>query len=90
MREHLRAVVWPRQTSKIPSTAVDANGNKVYRYTIVGILVTDRELTLAHENEVVVDGGTTTIGLQLEGAVQRLASYPMGDAVSVLVGLEHI
>lgn len=46
MREHLRAVIWPRQTEEAPSQTKDKDGKTVYRYAIVGVLVTDRPLDL--------------------------------------------
>jgi hypothetical protein len=73
MREHLRAVIWPRQNAKSPSEAVDRDGKKVYRYTVVGVLVTDRELTFIDSNEVLVDG-PVSLGLLLEAAPQRSPS----------------
>jgi len=86
MREHLRAVIWPRQNAKSPTETVDREGKKVYRYSIVGILVTDRELTFTDPNEVLVDG-PVSLGLQLESAPQRQCAYPPGDASDVLVSL---
>lgn len=49
MREHFRGVVWPR----LP---VDIAGGTVYRYAIVGVLVTDQAIEGLHPNETVLAG----------------------------------
>lgn len=89
-KEAFRGVVWPREAQD------DLQGKPVYRYVIVGMLVTDKPIEGLHSNETVLDGvinlhdGENGIGDVLAKAGKFLPAYPVGDATSVLLGLSDI
>lgn len=90
MREYLKAIIWPRdQNPKIKTRVKSKDGKKVYRYAIVGILVTDTKLNLGDNNEVLIDG-SIELGKQLESADQRSPKIATGDATTVLLSLEDL
>lgn len=83
-RQHFRGVVWGRGPQ-------DNNGGKVYRYVIVGMVVTSEPLeNLEGKNEVVLDGHAAGIADAINTIVQRKPSFRLGDANSILLNLEHI
>ena len=88
MREHLRAMIWPRQTENLPSTATDSAGKPIYRYTIIGMLVTDRPLDVP--DEFMVDGSAGGLSYTLEALPKYAPSRPPGDAVDVLCSLNDL
>ncbi len=83
IREHLRAVVWPRKPAKEKGKPTN------YRYAIVGMLVTDKPIEgLEGENEILLDGasfGLTDALVSMEKKVN--AGQPFGDATGVLLSL---
>ena len=81
MTEHFRGVVWPR-------------GNKehgVFRYAIVGILVTDKPLdNIDPKNEVVLDGMAAGMADAIQTIQQKEPAITLGDATMVLTSLDII
>lgn len=91
MKEHLRAVIWPRdQNPKVKTEAVlSKDGKKVYRYAIVGLLITEKPLVFSDDNELLIDD-SVQLGHQLEGLHQRQLSRRVSGADDVLVSLEDL
>jgi hypothetical protein len=82
-QEYLRAVVWPRHPAQ------SETGKPLYRYAIVGILVSDTPIKdIEGQNEVVVDGYAAGISNSLEVMHKRKANLPTGDAASVMCSLD--
>ena len=88
MKEHFRGVIWPKQkTNEVPKDGL-------YRYVVVGMLVTDKPMGSFDVNEVVVDGNTYGLVDILE-CVHKLDERTrqnlwFSDANDVLVRLSHI
>ena len=81
MKEYFKGVVWPRETQAGPS-------GPVYRYVVVGMVVTDTPIEEFHgKNEVFLDGPGQGIALSLAGVNSRPPKFKLGDAASVLVSL---
>jgi len=89
MKEYFRGVVWPRE----PKTACHSN-EKVHRYIIVGMLVTDEPIVELEGNQFIVDGNVLPMGAgfgsALRGTYKTESSRPLGDASDVLLNLQHI
>lgn len=79
LSEHFRGVVWPRSPTQ------NSTGT-VYRYVIVGMLVTDEPLDV-DPNETTIDGAVAGIGAQLAEAHRVHLAGPLGDANAVLLRL---
>lgn len=87
-KSHFRGVVWPRKPQEGPS-------GKVYRYTVVGLLVTNEPIP---ELDGFTDGiSQTALAGRAPGLAEALADIPhgevahrLGDATSVLVSLDAI
>lgn len=77
-REHLRAVIWPRQSPKYPSP------DGKYRYAIIGVLISDSPLQgIEGSDELLVDG-YGGISHNLEGMPKRPTNVPPGEADNIL------
>lgn len=90
-REHFRGVVWPRQNLTTPP--VRGPEGPVYRYAIVGMLVTDTPLAFENKDpntisEVVLDGSCPGVAGLLQMVRRGRAVYTLGDATSVLCSLD--
>jgi len=86
-REHFRGVVWPRQINDEPT---EEEHKGLYRYVVVGMIVSDKPLAGLSANQTVLDGNATGMADVLEHITQKEANYTLGDATSVLVGLDDI
>lgn len=83
MRQHLKAVVWPR--GKV-------DGEKPnYRYIITGMLITDEPIPeFEGKTEVVLDYGVAGVAQRLAEIPQRKSKIRIGTADDVLLQLERI
>ena len=82
-QEHFRGVVWPRESVKGPK-------GKIYRYPIVGMLVSDHPIEMFEgKNEIVLNGDVRGMSDILEVAPRGKARYALGTADDVLCSLEH-
>lgn len=92
MREHFRGIIWPRDTRK----AVD--GSTVYRYTVIGLLVTDTPIdefegytdNLGIPGQIPLDGSSPGMAEVLRNVRIGKLKYNPGDAGDVLVGLSDL
>ena len=85
-REHFKGVIWPRGDGTL---RVYDPRTKLYRYVIVGMLVTDAPLDNCDKDEFVIDG-PVEMGHILERASHRAPKHLTGDATSVLCGLDTL
>lgn len=82
-REHFRGVIWPRESVKGPE-------GKIYRYPIVGMLLSDHPIEMFEgKNEIVLDGDVHGMSDILEVAPRGKARYALGTADNVLCSLDH-
>lgn len=89
MKEHLRAVIWPREQQGEEGELISGKKVKIFRYAIVGVLITNTRLNLKDDNEIMIDGNVE-IGEQLELAPQREPRHKTGDATDVLLSLDTL
>lgn len=84
LMQHFRGVIWPRD-------AKDNKGQKLYRYAVIGLLVTDEPLEdIEGRNEIVVDGQSGAMAESLVGLRKVKKNYNLGTADCVLTSLDHI
>lgn len=83
MVEHFRGVVWPRER---------VDDGRLYRYTIVGLLVTDKPLDgIEGKNEVVLDGSSFTLLSEALVSIKQVEpAIRIGDANMILTSLNEI
>lgn len=93
-----KGVVWPRQSKDVPPI-VNEKGEKLYRYAVVGVIVTDKPFDPLEKvtKEFGRPTNTATLCGSAEGLLEALGeiprgepTYPLGDAVSVLSSLDSI
>lgn len=98
-QERFRGVIWPRQVTKPGPRARDPNPlpaaqgpeGPVYRYVVVGMLVTNQPIQKFEKaGEHVLDGNAWGVLDLLAVVPTARAAYPLGDATSVLLGLESL
>lgn len=81
MKQHIKGVVWPREPHLV-------KGKKVYRYILVGMLVTDEPLSF--DEEVVLDCAPRDLAQSFDALPRRKPKCILGDATDVLLSLERI
>jgi len=81
IKEHFKGVVWPRQNLDTPCD--------VYKYVIIGMLVTDKPLPLA-DNQVILDGYGAGMAEVIQSIRQSDQSINFSDATNVLLRLKEI
>lgn len=81
MLQHFRGVVWPRD---------DQSDKGVYRYVIVGMIVTNKPLEGLSKNEIILDGHAAGIAEALQTIPQKNAKITTGDATNVLLNLSDL
>ncbi len=88
-RENSKIVVWPR-------TPIDGPNGLLYRYAVVGLIVTDTPIDSLEEfqglggvTEAVIDG-KTLLADALDKASKRQAKIRLSDASMVLTSLNDI
>lgn len=84
MKQHFKGVIWPRGEFK-------TGKRKVYRYPIVGMLVTDQPIPeFEGKNEIVLDGASSEVALALANIKGRDPKYRTGDATNVMLHLNEL
>ncbi len=82
-----KGVCWPRG----PSTIVSKDGKPIYRYAVVGVLVSDQPIEgLEGKNEVVLEGHGAMMAETLTTMPQREPNIKTGDATNVLLSLDEL
>jgi len=82
MLEWFRGVIWPRELRS-------KNGNKVYGYAVVGLVVSPVPIGELEGNEHLLDGNTFgSFGGMLAGLPKKEPSIRIGDANMVLTSLD--
>lgn len=82
MKEHFKGVVWPKES--LPNTS-----GTVYRYVVVGMIVTDQPIPEFNgKNEVFLDGTSFDVGSSLACVMSRKPKFELGDASDVLLSLK--
>lgn len=90
MKEFFKGVVWPRQTDKCePLTGPDG---PIYRYAIVGMLVTEEPIDAWDENTVVLCGPAFGVADMLSMLHKGWAPPHVAnsDATGVMLSLKEI
>ena len=82
-RQHFRGTVWPRQENDEPTK----KHKGLYRYCVVGMIVTDKPLEGLSANQTVLDGHAAGMAEALETIQQKEANLQVGDATDVLLNL---
>jgi hypothetical protein len=85
--EYLRAIIWPRQGEDIPP-ATGGHGKPIYRYAIVGLILTDTPIDGLEGNQYFVDGQSFGIADMIAKGTETDIS--LGNANTVLTGLDEI
>lgn len=90
LKECFRGVVWPRE----PMDSRD--GKPVYRYVVVGMLVTDQPIEGLAPNETVIDGTVPRYDemMGMTGMLSRAPKFtprqPLGTADDILCSLNDL
>jgi len=80
-KEHFKGVIWPRQNVDTPCD--------IYRYVIIGMLVTDVPLDLPND-QIILDGYGAGMGEVIEAIKQSNQTIRFSDATNVLLRLKEI
>lgn len=78
MKQHFRGTIWPHP--------LEDKG--IYRYVVVGMIVTDKPLEGLSGNQIVLDGHAAGMAEALETITQKEANIVVGDATDVLLNLK--
>lgn len=79
MKQHFRGVVWPHNDKK-----------GIYRYVVIGMVVTDKPLERLSGNQIVLDGHSAGMAEALQAIQQKEAKIKVGDATDVLLNLSDL
>lgn len=93
MNQYFKGVVWPRESEdvQVKSGKRTTVTRRVYRYVVVGMVVTDEPIEkFEGKNEIVLDGPVDGMVEPLLSIKSRKPEYILGDANSVLEGLNDI
>lgn len=84
MKQHLKAIVWPRDQA-------GAKKRKIFRYVIVGMVVTDEPIIgFEGKNELLLNGPSLDLVPALQTIKRRKPKRVVGDATDVLLSLNDI
>lgn len=90
MRQHFRGVIWPRGSEE-GEVRVGKRGKAkapVYRYVVVGMIVTDEPVTqFEGKNEIFLDGPDLALIQPFTRVKSRKMKFKPGDASGVLLSL---
>jgi hypothetical protein len=81
MKQHFKGMIWPRGKHK----------SGVYRYAIVGMIVTDEPIKeFEGKNELFADSPSFTLADSLANLRTREPAYNAGDATNVMLSLDTL
>ena len=83
LKEFFRGVVWPRKPRK-------SSKDILYRYVVVGMMVTNEPLGGLEGNQFILNGYGAGIADAIESIKHIKSDVPLGDAVDVLTNLDTI
>lgn len=92
MRQHFKGIIWPRDSrdSKVRNGKKIVD-QKVYRYVVVGMIVTDEPITkFEGKNELLLDGPVNDLVEPLITIKDRKPRFKAGDASGVLCYLDDL
>jgi hypothetical protein len=85
MDQYFKGIIWPRGPAPTPV------GGKLYRYTVIGMVITDKPLPdLEGKNEVLLEGHAAGIAEAIDSIPQRDPAYRVGTADSILLNLKNL
>lgn len=91
MNSHFRGVVWPKQGTLDKQPIAGPSGRKLYRYVVVGMVVSDEPLeNVEGKSEILLDGHAAGMAEAISTIRQTKPSFLLGDAEQVLLVLENI
>lgn len=91
MSTHFRGVVWPKQGIAGKQPMLGPSGRKLYRYAVVGMVVSDQPLeNVEGKNEILLDGMASGMAEAMSMIQQKRPAFTVGDANDVLLVLNHI
>lgn len=91
MSSHFRGVIWPKQGVADAPPMAGPSGRKLYRYAVVGLVVSDQPLeNVEGKNEILLDGMASGMAEALSTIQQKRPAFTLGDANDVLLVLDHI
>ena len=86
MKQHFKGIIWPRG-----EFVNDTITKPVYRYVIVGMIVTDEPIEkFEGKNEILLDGPVNELVEPIITIKSRKLKFKPGDASSVLLNLNHM
>jgi len=93
MRQHFKGVIWPREKQEA-EVRVGKRGKAkvpVYRYVVVGMIVTDEPvIPFEGKNEIFLDGPDLALIQPFTRVKRRKMNFKPGDATGVLLGLNDL
>lgn len=81
MREFFRGIIWPRTDKTKPN---------IYRYVVVGMLVSDKPITEFSGSQYILNGNAFGLSDTLAGIKAVKTDVGLGTADNVLTNLEYI
>lgn len=88
---HFRGVIWPRQGVAGAEPLTGPRGHKLYRYAVVGMVVTDQPLeNLEGKGTILLDGHGAGVAEAIDTVQQKRPAFLVGDATNVLLVLDNI
>jgi hypothetical protein len=89
MKQHVKAVIWPR--GPMDGKVKRKGKQPIYRYTVIGLIVTDEPIPeFEGKNEILLDGPVNELVEPLTKIKSRKPKIKVGDATSVLLELDII
>jgi hypothetical protein len=90
MKQHFKGVIWPRGTypAKVKG---NKNVQNVYRYIVVGMMVTDTPISqFEGKNEIWLDGPVSNLVEPFaQTKIKKRPNCYSGDATNILLGLNE-
>ena len=93
MNQHFRGVIWPKgnQEGEVRSEKGKKSTKTVYRYVVVGMIVTDEPVKqFEGKNEIFLDGPDVALIQPFTRVKSRKMKFKPGDASGVLLSLQDL
>ena len=93
MKQHFKGIIWPREQQE-GEVRVGKRGKAIktiYRYVVVGMIVTDEPVTqFEGKNEIFLDGPDLALIQPFTRIKSRKMKFKPGDASGVLLSLQDL